>query len=152
MAKTHKKCRHCDKEFKLYRTTDIFCSPTCSYSYNNDRQAPGVASTRKPNQRIKQISDKRRERLKGYSERDLFNDIWDERPHVSELSGKGLFPKGHAKWHWQFLHCLPKSTYPSMRLVKDNILLALPIEHENQTDYEVFNKRVEEMKQKVYMR
>lgn len=61
---------------------------------------------------------------------EVFNEIWDERPHHSEVSGKPLLRRGHTQWHWQFSHILPKSVYPKFSERKDNILLMLPEEHE----------------------
>jgi len=31
---------------------------------------------------VKKISSKRKKRLSGYSEKDMFKDIWNERPHI----------------------------------------------------------------------
>ena len=56
-------------------------------------------------------------------ELQMFKEIWEERPHVSELSGKPLLPIGHFQWHWQFLHVLPKGSYPHYKLKKENIVL-----------------------------
>jgi hypothetical protein len=67
--------------------------------------------------------------------RKIFIEIWNERPHVSELSGKELLPIGHPQWHWQFAHILGKNVAPSWKYNKDNILLVLPEEHENQETY-----------------
>jgi hypothetical protein len=152
--KTHKPCKQCGTSFKMFRTTDKFCSPTCSNEYEDNKQAPSISSTRKPSQRIKQISDKRKQRLSGYSEWDMFIDIWKKRPHVSELSGKGLKygPENPKEFVKQFLHVLPKGTYPSLRLEKENILLGTFEEHENQDQYPAFQERKVKMKQKVYMR
>lgn len=103
-----------------------------------------------PKTRIKPISNKRKEALKGRSEMDVFLEIWDEREHISELTGKPLLPKGDAKWHFQFLHILPKSRFPELRLDKDNILLGLPEEHDHQDRYEVFRKKKVELLKLVY--
>lgn len=60
----------------------------------------------------------------------LFEDIWDEREHVSEISGEPLLPKGHPQWHWQFSHVV-ESPYKGFGfpLRKDNVVLMLPEEH-----------------------
>ena len=81
---------------------------------------------------------------------ELFEWIWDNRPHVSEVSGKQLFPKGHWQFHWQFCHILPKGSYPSLKLDPENIMLMLPHEHSYQERFEVFRQRKEELKQKYY--
>ena len=80
----------------------------------------------------------------------LFVEIWNERPHVSELTGKTLLPFHHSQWHWQFLHVLNKQRFPNLRLDKRNILLALPQEHERQDSFFAFTKRKEELLLEVY--
>ena len=57
---------------------------------------------------------------------DVFLEIWDERDHVSELTGAALPNEPSA---WNFAHILPKGTYPELRLNKDNILLLTDSEH-----------------------
>lgn len=80
---------------------------------------------------------------KSYNESKMFKEIWESKQHISELSGKQLLPKGHFKHHWQFLHVLPKGTFPNFKYFKHNILLGLPSEHEKQEQYEVFQERRE---------
>ena len=84
------------------------------------------------------------------SQSEMFRWIWDNRPHKSELTGKGLLPKGHSMWHWQFLHVLPKGSYPKWKLNPDNIVLALPEEHERQGDFEAFQTRYEDLRRKYH--
>ena len=81
---------------------------------------------------------------------EMFNDIWETREHKSELTGKPLFNKNHYKWHWQFLHVLPKGTYPKYKLNPDNILLALPDEHGNQETYKIFQQKKAELQREYY--
>lgn len=78
----------------------------------------------------------------------LFNQVWNERPHVSEVSREPLLPKGHAQWHWQFQHILPKGLYGKFKLRKDNIILLTAIEHYNVTNMEYLVK--DDPKWKVY--
>ena len=80
----------------------------------------------------------------------MYKEIWDEREHISELSGKPLLPTSHMKWHWQFLHVLPKGSYPKWKFNKKNIILALPEEHERQNEYEIFNEKYEQLRQQYY--
>lgn len=80
----------------------------------------------------------------------MFEYVWETRPHISELSGKPLLPKGNFKWHWQFLHVLPKGSYPSYKLNPDNIMLGLPEEHEKQEEFMVFRIKYDELKQRYY--
>ena len=84
--------------------------------------------------------------MKFKNQKEMFDWIWENRPHVSELTGRQLLPKGHFKWHWQFLHVLSKGSYPSMKLESDNVLLGLPDEHTNQEKYVAFRQRQIELK------
>ena len=63
---------------------------------------------------------------RGLSPREFFWEIWNERPHVSEVSGMRLGPEPLAHY---FSHVLPKSTYPKGKFDKDNILLMTFTEH-----------------------
>jgi len=75
--------------------------------------------------------------------------VWNSRPHVSQLTGKRLFSENHPQWHWQFLHVIGRNnTY--WVLNPDNILLALPSEHENQEQYPEFITKREELKAEYY--
>jgi hypothetical protein len=81
---------------------------------------------------------------------EMFEWIWENRPHTSQLSGLPLLPKGNFKWHWQFLHVLGKGSYPHYKLNPDNILLARPEEHEQQEKYKEFWNIKEKLRQKYY--
>lgn len=81
---------------------------------------------------------------------ELFKEIWEERPHVSEASGKRLFPMGHPLWHWQFCHILGKNVAPAYKHRKENIMLMLPEEHENQERIVPFMQRKEKLKAKYF--
>jgi hypothetical protein len=80
---------------------------------------------------------------------ELFDYVWETREHISELSGKPLFPKGHSKWHWQMAHLLGKS-YSHYKFNPDNIILALPEEHERQETFPKFIERRDELKRQYY--
>jgi len=72
---------------------------------------------------------------------EMFNWIWNDRIHKSQLTpDQDLLPEGHFKWHWQFLHVLPKGSYPKWKLNPENILLATPDEHDHQEHYPYFNE------------
>lgn len=58
-------------------------------------------------------------------QKELFIEIWNERPHVSEVSGKPL-REFDVRY---FSHILTKGAYPSMKLNKRNIILMTPEEH-----------------------
>ena len=74
----------------------------------------------------------------------MFMDIWKKRPHLSEVSGNYL---GMEPLSTYFHHILPKSKYPELRLVEENIILLTLDEHANvESDmykYEEVNKRRE---------
>ena len=78
----------------------------------------------------------------------MFNWIWENRPHVSEVSGKPLLRKGHFQWHWQFAHVLPKGTYKRFKLREENIMLMLPEEHDKQEQFEAYLERKQELRNK----
>ena len=84
------------------------------------------------------------------NQKELFNYIWETREHRSELSGRPLLPKGSLKWHWQFLHVLPKGSYPAYKLKPENILLGLPEEHERQENFDIFNEKYSELRKQYY--
>lgn len=64
-------------------------------------------------------------------ELELFNQIWNSRPHVSQISGQKLFDKSHKFWINQFMHVRGKGADPSNRLNRENIILATWEEHYN---------------------
>lgn len=67
--------------------------------------------------------------MKVTGEKKLFEEIWQERPHVSQVSGKPLLPDFHKLWHWQFAHVRSKGADGNNRLNKDNIVLLTWDEH-----------------------
>lgn len=84
------------------------------------------------------------------NQNEMFNWIWDNRPHVSELTGASLLPKGHTQWHWQFAHVLPKGTYPKWKLNPNNVMIVLPEEHNNQERFKKFLDKKEELRREYY--
>lgn len=84
-------------------------------------------SKRKPRTRIKKLSEKRKERIKGGgSEFKMFCEIWDERPHVCQVTDEPI--KEFSVWN--FMHVLAKGPYGRYRLKKENVLLVLPWVHD----------------------
>lgn len=55
----------------------------------------------------------------------FFKEIWDERPHISEVSGRTL-PAFHPIL---FSHIISKGAAPSLKFRKDNIMLMTSDEH-----------------------
>lgn len=127
----------CEKEFYKFTSFDRFC-PYHRYEVRKKNIMQQTANKRAKTGR------------KVTGERAMFLEIWNERPHVSELSGKPLLPYGHALWHWQFAHVLNKLRFPSMRLNKENILLCLPTEQDIQDQFKVFQDRKEQLKNQIY--
>lgn len=78
---------------------------------------------------------------------NFFLDIWNKRPHKSEISGKYL---GKEALSTYFHHILPKSKYPEACLDEENIILLTFPEHEevemNMYRFEEVNKRREQLK------
>lgn len=73
---------------------------------------------------------------------DVFQEIWRERPHKSEVSGTYLGNEINSTY---FHHILPKKKYPQAEFDKENIILLTSDEHGNvEVDiykYEEINKR-----------
>lgn len=80
---------------------------------------------------------------------DVFNKIWVERPHYSEISWVWL---GREISSLYFHHILPKSKYKEAMFDEENIILMTWNEHENvernPTRYEEINKRREKLREK----
>lgn len=58
-------------------------------------------------------------------ELELFKQIWEERPHVSQISNEPL----ESFNIFYFSHILTKQSYPGYRLKKENIWIVTPSEH-----------------------
>lgn len=109
-------CYECGKEGTLFRSSP----PLCYYhelqykkkKYYEKQKAKGK-SKYKPRKRT--------------GEMDVFIKIWNERKHVSEVSGD---PLGNVLKPIFFSHVLTKGAYPSLRLNKENIILMTADEHQ----------------------
>lgn len=55
----------------------------------------------------------------------VFLEIWNERPHMSEISGRYIREFSP----YCFSHVLTKGSHPEMRLNKLNIVIVTPQEH-----------------------
>jgi hypothetical protein len=96
-------------------------------------------------------------------EAEIFEEIWNERPHKSEISGRDVGCFEDFMFPNLFAHVLPKGKYPKFRLRKDNIMILNPREHllidmgtqaqrdayekENNCSFRVFYERQEQLKQ-----
>jgi hypothetical protein len=60
-------------------------------------------------------------------EKELFLEIWEERPHHSQISGLYI----HQPTPSNFLHVIPKAQnkYPKFKLNKQNIIIGTEDEH-----------------------
>lgn len=74
---------------------------------------------------MRKITPKKAKERKENHEEDLkfYLEIWDERPHYCEITGKYL---GEEPLTTFFHHILQKSKYPKLRYVKRNIILLSP--------------------------
>lgn len=105
-------CAGCGKEKYLY------AKKMCQYCYMKSKQK----------KEKNEVADE------GGEERSmmaLFNEIWKERLHKSEIDGTDLLPKGHKLWHWQFSHLLPKGLYKKSKFDKENIVLKTVQQHQD---------------------
>ena len=84
------------------------------------------------------------------TQKQMFQQIWNDREHVSEVSGRPLLPQGHPQWHWQFAHVLSKGAFPRYKLNPNNIMLMLPEEHERQEQFDAFQRKKDELKRKYH--
>lgn len=82
--------------------------------------------------------------------KDMYLEVWEERPHYSEISGEPLLGINNPKWLWQFAHVLGKGAFPSFKFRKENIMLMLPEEHEKQETFPKFMERKEELKSQYF--
>ena len=80
---------------------------------------------------------------KATGELDMFKEIWEEREHVSFVSGEPLdkYAKNIETFVKMFAHILSKGAYPAFRLRKDNIVLLTPDEH---FLYDMANHKIKE--------
>lgn len=79
----------------------------------------------------------------------VFMDIWLERPHKSEVSGRWLGKEALSVF---FHHILPKEKYPNAMFDAENIILLTFDEHtkveQDPSFYEEVNKRRVKLKEK----
>ena len=105
------------------------------------------AKLHKPSDKRLQAMEEKRKATKLMQ--SLFLDIWLERPHKSEVSGRWL---GQEALSVFFHHILPKEKYPEAMMDGDNIILLTFDEHtkveQDPTFYPEVNKRREKLKEK----
>ena len=64
------------------------------------------------------------------NQKQMFDFIWLNRPHVCALSGRDLNLVPSSKRHWTMAHIISKGLYPLFKLNPDNILLIHPDVHQ----------------------
>lgn len=127
-------CPDCPPLTKTFIVTKKGRCSKHTYLFNQSKKLRGKA------EKIYKVLDKS-EKLKVFNsikkkfreptgELNIFKEIWEEREHVSQLSGRTI-PYFSIQC---FAHILPKSTHSELRLNKENILLVLPVEHRQQHD------------------
>lgn len=103
---------------------------------------------------MRKISEKQKKKIEEKKKiqaimHSIFMDIWNERRHHSEVSGRWL---GKEALTIFFHHILPKSGFPDAIFDVENIILLTSDEHakvENDPSfYEEVNKRREKLKEK----
>ena len=100
-------CSNCNKNGVITKPSLGLC-----YKCNNKRLQSG------------------KEKKQASGQYEMFLEIWNERPHVSFVSGKPL-----DKWFGGklfvnlFAHVLSKGAFPKYKLNKENIVLLTPFEH-----------------------
>lgn len=76
----------------------------------------------------------------------FFYEIWSERPHRSEVSGRPIFGEPLSIY---FHHIFPKTKFPDMKFDKDNIIILTFEEHQqveaNPFIFEELNKKRESL-------
>lgn len=88
-----------------------------------------------------------KQKVKPTGEREIFLEIWNERPHVCENCLEYL--GSEAKAHF-FAHLLSKKQHPELRLDKDNIVL-LCFDCHYQLDHGTIDKFIELNKNKKFL-
>lgn len=83
---------------------------------------------------------------KDTSQYDMFLEIWNQREHISEISGKALVGPEHKMFIWQFEHILGKGAYPKFKLYKKNIILMTWQEH-----FDITNNSIDKLDKDLYI-
>lgn len=106
-----KPCSQCGKNHFIQNRTKWLC-PDCVFKNNHK------GKTREQVYRERRSNTKPKAKKTG--EREMFLEIWQERPHVCVKCGRPLGDIPHAAF---FSHKKSKGAYPELRLVKNNVEL-----------------------------
>jgi len=109
------KAKWCNNIFTVYNSIQKHCS-NCMIENNNQK-------TLKNYKPVKKISDKKKNRLSKFSEKDLFRSILIERWNdwcLTCMYCNKIFSMDSA-WPASFPHLLSKKMFPALRLFPNNI-------------------------------
>lgn len=119
-----KKCGVCGNDFpRLWKAKTRDRPAMCQNCAKSSSVSYDSGSGVRKHQRNSTIAHKAR---KSTGELLLFNKLWNERPHVSQVSG---VPLGAFDIRL-FSHICTKGAYPSLRLREDNIKMITKEEHD----------------------
>jgi hypothetical protein len=119
------------------------CGKNCEkeYCFRHSKKSSGFAkkldnSNGKKSTKVGQISEMQQ----------FFLQLWKNKPHYSEISGKYL---GNEPKTTYFHHILPKNKYPELAFDEENIILLTFEEHQmvemDMYKYEEVNRRREQL-------
>jgi len=111
-------CNQCNEE-KLIANSRGVCID-CTYQNNHGGKTKAEVQKERQKGKVQKKKPIKKTTRKSTGERDLFVEIWNERPHYCENCKESL--GGEPKVHY-FSHIKSKGAYPSLRLVKSNIEL-----------------------------
>lgn len=128
MKDEHKKCKECGSPYIQNKTLQL-CGE-CVYKKNHEGKSRQEVlhekrknSVRLPKRRIQNTRKK-----KPTGEREMFLEIWEERPHVCKNCGRHLGNEPRAHY---FSHIHSKGAHPELRLKKSNVdLLCYDCHHD----------------------
>lgn len=118
-TKVLSKC--CGAPAKQDRTAEsfrMFCTK-CVKTCQTTTEKTGFASKRSTLSTVRKVT----------GEGSLFNERYEACKGLSEVSGTKLLPPGHAQFHFQGCHLLPKGAYPKERLNPANVVMTTVEEH-----------------------
>jgi hypothetical protein len=113
-------------------TNLVFSHGVCKYHYHWQSKNNNIKT--KPRIKI----------VKNIRQIELFKQVWNTRPHISELSGVSL-----EKWentpyfYWMFAHVLDKKNYPLFKTNEENIMLVEPFDEHRLLDQGTFDQRTD---------
>lgn len=120
-------CSGCEKERYIQNKTKNLCSE-CIYKRSHEgktqMEVQYEKSIIKLSQKESNLLSKKKffKKVKVTGEREMFFEIWEERPHYCTNPDCRMF-LGHEPKVQFFSHIKPKSVYPELRLEKTNIRL-----------------------------